>query len=1183
MTFRTEVIWETSDTAGNLKEGKSFANYDGIVYQETDGNSPDLFTIEPIERLREAIGRILILNNTQFQRNTTQTQPAKIFGVVSSPIHGTQFKSTMTVAYYRWATELTAVEGSMVAPPVPPSSTNLSDWFTTAPSEPVLANGGLALFRSDVVLIGGSVISSSTPTQQGATVYKTTGTRYLWVADTSISSPNPVATPATPIDATLSQWVTIQPTQPVIMSGAQALFISTVETRNGAIVSATTPTQQGATVYITTQLRYREAANAAAMPIIPLGTRVPSQDFDTLIAAGDNDPIGIFADDTHLWVTDHEDNKIYAYNKTTKARAPSQDFNTLQAVDDSRPLGIFADETYMWVVIGGKIYAYNKATKARVPSQDFNTLQAAGNGHPLGIFADETHMWVVDNADDRVYAYNKTTKTRVPSQDFSTISTTGSSISNIRPTGIWSNDIYIWVAGTSSSSLADNRKIFAYDKSTKARVPLRDFNILNIAGNTSPRDIWSDGTYMWVVDVVDDKIYAYSLSGAINAPATSAIPIATKVEVPSQNFSLHVLPNGLWSDGTHIWVVGEHTGEIFAYNLSTKARVPTQDFNTLSAAGNTRPRGLWSDGTYMWVADSTDGKIYAYNLSTKVRVPSQDFNTLNTAGNTNPRGIWSDGTYIWVIDATDGKIYTYNLSTKARVPTQDFNTLSAAGNTRPRGLWSDGTYMWVTNPLGSPSKIYAYNLSTKARVSEQDFNTLSAAGNNYPEDIWSDGTYMWVSDNINSRAYAYSLGEVIYPAVQTPDTPAMSDTDWVTTEPEITVPVAGSVAVFSSTITYNGTIPIAATQPVLVGSQRNANNGVSYNGVFQVTNGPATATGEYGNSATGLICFSEDNTLSGISPTALGAGITYRLRQIIAGGVVVSANADLGLESSTHTLTLNQGAQYQTCIKLGTTSQFEIAFGATHSGGAGGFGWVFERKSGTSPLKARVPSQDFNTLQAAGNTSPSNIWSNNTHMWVADTADNKLYAYLLSTKARVSSQDFNTLLAAGNTDPRGFWSDGTHMWIADSTDDKIYAYNLSTKVRVPSQDFNTLSAAGNNRPRGIWSDDTHMWVADAVDNKIYAYLLSTKARVSSQDFDTLNAAGNTDSTGIWSDGTHMWVADVVDDKIYAYNLSTKARVPSKDFNTLSGSGNTDPVGIWSDDTYMWVMDFGDRRIYAYDV
>ncbi len=238
----------------------------------------------------------------------------------------------------------------------------------------------------------------------------------------------------------------------------------------------------------------------------------------------------------------------------------------------------------------------------------------------------------------------------------------------------------------------------------------------------------------------------------------------------------------------------------------------------------------------------------------------------------------------------------------------------------------------------------------------------------------------------------------------------------------------------------------------------------------------------------------------------------------------------------------------------------------------------------------RNPKFDFNTLEAAGNSSPVGIWSDGTTMWVLEgwfndtSGRTKIYAYDMATKERVPTKDFNTLQAAGNDRPTGIWSDGTTMWVADDDErgtDKIYAYDMATKERVPTKDFNTLDDAENDHPKAIWSDGITMWVADGSDDKIYAYDMAAKVRVPTKDFNTLQAAGNTYFYGLWSDGTTMWVTDVTDDKIYAYNLSTKARDPNNDFNTLQAAGNDSPTGLWADGMTLWVADEEDDKIYAY--
>ena len=94
------------------------------------------------------------------------------------------------------------------------------------------------------------------------------------------------------------------------------------------------------------------------------------------------------------------------------------------------------------------------------------------------------------------------------------------------------------------------------------------------------------------------------------------------------------------------------------------------------------------------------------------------------------------------------------------------------------------------------------------------------------------------------------------------------------------------------------------------------------------------------------------------------------------------------------------------------------------------------------PRGTYLPDLDFNTLHAARNGTPIDIWSDGTNMWVSDFFETKLFAYSLATKARNPNEDFDTLSNAGNTSPTGIWSDGITMWVADNSsgDAKIYAY-----------------------------------------------------------------------------------------------------------------------------------------------
>ena len=295
----------------------------------------------------------------------------------------------------------------------------------------------------------------------------------------------------------------------------------------------------------------------------------------------------------------------------------------------------------------------------------------------------------------------------------------------------------------------------------------KDFNTLVDAGNNAPGGIWSDGTTMWVVDSPDDKIYAYD--------------VATTVRDSANDFNtLHAgnyRPRGIWSDGTTMWVADDAQGswfaedndKIYAYVLATGARDTSKDFNALNNAGNDDPEGIWSDGTTMWVADQSDEKLYAYDVTSGSRVRTKDINTLDAAGNDEPTGIWSDGTTMWVADIWQDKIYAYSLTSKARDPDKDFNTLDAAGNDRPTGIWSDGTTMWVAD--AGDDKIFAFNMPTA------DAGAPGAPGIVAVTAGHGSFTIVWTtSASGNSTPTAYDLRYI--PS----DAPDKADANWTVVE-----------------------------------------------------------------------------------------------------------------------------------------------------------------------------------------------------------------------------------------------------------------------------------------------------------------------------------------------------------------------------------------------------------------
>ena len=249
--------------------------------------------------------------------------------------------------------------------------------------------------------------------------------------------------------------------------------------------------------------------------------RPANQDIDNLVAAGNTFPYGLWSNGTTIWVVDVGqevgEEKIYAYTLATGARDSDKDIDTLTAAGNTRPIGLWSDGTTIWVVELGqevgeeKIYAYTLATGVRESDKDIDTLYAAGNTIPLGLWSNGTTIWVVNavrGTSGKLYAYTLATGARDSDKDIDTLTAAG----NLHASGLWSDDTTIWVA-----DFGDD-KIYAYTLATGARDSDKDIDTLTAAGITAPVGLWSDDATIWVADQVNDKLYAYYIEVSARTP-----------------------------------------------------------------------------------------------------------------------------------------------------------------------------------------------------------------------------------------------------------------------------------------------------------------------------------------------------------------------------------------------------------------------------------------------------------------------------------------------------------------------------------------------------------------------------------------------------------------------------------------------------------------------------------------
>ena len=183
------------------------------------------------------------------------------------------------------------------------------------------------------------------------------------------------------------------------------------------------------------------------------------------------------------------------------------------------------------------------------------------------------------------------------------------------------------------------------------------------AANADGEGVCWDGTYFYVVDIVDNKIYKYNSAWVIQA-----------------NFALdgaNNKPSGICWDGTYFYVTD--------WNILTKVYKYNSAFALQASFGiiGVNPGGICWDGTYFYIVEwVSQRKVYKYNAAFA-------FQESFSVGST-PWGIEWDGTYFYVTDYVNLLIRKYN----ANFVLQDTISLDAA-NGRVNGIVSDGDHLYT--------------------------------------------------------------------------------------------------------------------------------------------------------------------------------------------------------------------------------------------------------------------------------------------------------------------------------------------------------------------------------------------------------------------------------------------------------------------------------------------------------
>ena len=787
---------------------------------------------------------------------------------------------------------------------------------------------------------------------------------------------------------------------------------------------------------------------------------------------------------------------------------------------------------------------------------------------PGGMWSNTQYLWAIHRNERRVLAFDRTTLARVPTEDFSI----GAVIS---PEDMWCDGITLWVTDSSAG------KLVAYDFSTKLRSPTLDIDTA-AHGNSAPQGIWSDFLNMWVANKSDDYdhadggdyVYGYSRGGARIGYSVLSDTALDSLEASGKNV-YEISPQSMCGDVTGslgtVWVLAE--GKAWAFDVSTKNREPRRDINffetyrdfnssefqymprqhtvssslSIEAALATIDYGSYesiaTDGTTMWLmisspknsASTLKSVIHAYDISTKLRDTSKDITPSTVHGKWISFDDWG---------SQADRLYVYSRDDKAYDSKLDEDSADYNSNRR-----HDDDYTF-------PTKLYAFSVETTGSV---DFGDLLSE-----MDVWSDVPQPRKS---GSRVYIETefYGQVRSPSFYTGTTGGdiaiynmNHSTDEVHHAYDYEYPDNAGVNRTSTMWLYNSSTVMTThvarlvtdTDPEIL-----MEDGEKFIYGFTLPAQPAIST--YLTAATARDINWQMNINSSGDDLYAGGGMDYhngRLWISAIDGVYVFDDDDLRFRTDKKEL-----------LRI----------------------FPYEDRQGDS----------------------YGVWVGNGKLYIAPgyLPGDGMLVYDLSTERRDTTTEGLFSLSS----PLDIWSDGTTMWVISSVG--IKAYYLASGAPDPSKDLLAADYPGIDfRPKFISGGTlggVDLLYVVSEDKKIYIFNVSTKAIAGVRPLIYLSSGGtrSIDALGIAVGGGYIWLLEVHPtlgrrvlklNATYAaytgFTRDTSLDIPYiRDFNEAPADGTyvydnvgycTHPdrrVGLCSDGTTLWVSGFCQRALYGF--
>ena len=734
-------------------------------------------------------------------------------------------------------------------------------------------------------------------------------------------------------------------------------------------------------------------------------------------------------------------------------------------------------------------------------------------------------------------------------------------------------------------------------------------NIELAPANDNPRGMWSDGTTVWVSDLIDAVLYRYRFDG------TALDTIDISAEAPGGSY-------GVWSDGTTLWVLPDSdvssldgtgsnctnvTGCVLAYDMDG-VRQPGKEIPTHTSRTFV---GLWSDGEIMWLSTDTD-EVEAFDLATGAALSDRDIMVVLEEGNTPTSlfGVWSDGVRMWVatgVSLTGSYVRVYPLNGGAR-PDEDkaLNlVVDPSTGVSARGIWSDRETLWVSsrafsNADDTTSELRAF-LATgavdnspaffgAARFVESlavDVAENTAAGYRLdmrPGDAENDPLTLGALEGADAALFTLDSDGVITPKASTTfdfEVPSDTGTDAADNVYELTVKVSdrhdadgnNDDDTNDSTPTFDQTVTVTITV-------------TDVDEPGSVTFDPPRPEAAVTATLTDPDAATSTNTDGSVTPTSW-------LWQVLTAADLATAQAASDADWATDT-PAGTGATTQIYTPHADEAskwlRVRAVYDDTHTTGITLTSAPRQILSvPAAPREFVFSKRTFDSFKVAWTQDPSTPAVDDVEVqWrthVDSQADDANWKTTgidhtgLDTEAtfsRLPSPDtaYDVRARASNREGPGEWAVAMGATNRYTPDDNIELHE------------------DNTDPLGMWSDGSTLWVSDHDQSNLYGYNLDNRAAAVTV-FPLVHGAGR----GVWSDGSTLWVAPTSvlsqthadsrchreeDRCVVAYKLSTRQRQLNRDILTPTGLTFSNMRGLWSDGEILWVATDGGKAV-AFDL